>query len=224
VIQWLTETLIWLPAILIALTFHEYAHGRAAYHLGDDTAYLQGRLTINPIPHIDLVGFLMLLFFKFGWAKPVQVNPYNFNKIGIKSGMMLVSLAGPGMNLLLAFAAMLVLKIWGFPLDMNSFYFIIGNLNSVLAQFDIATGLALILYTLVYINLILAVFNLIPLPPLDGSKILAGLLPDSGARLVYSLEAYGPLLLLLLIITGAFSKILIPMVTIMYSLLSGLLL
>jgi Zn-dependent protease len=222
--QWLTETIIWLPAILIALTFHEYAHGRAAYHLGDDTAYLQGRLTINPIPHIDLVGFLMLLFFKFGWAKPVEVNPFNFNKVGIKSGMMLVSLAGPGMNLLLAFAAMLVLKIWGFPLDMGSFYFIIGNLNSVLAQFDMVTGLALILYTLVYINLILAVFNLIPLPPLDGSKILAGLLPDSGARMMYSLEAYGPLLLLLLIITGAFSKILIPMVTIMYSLLSGLLL
>lgn len=222
--KWLIETAIWLPAILIALTFHEYAHGRAAYHLGDDTAYLQGRLTINPIPHIDLVGFLMLLFFKFGWAKPVQVNPYNFNKSGIKSGMMLVSLAGPGMNLLLAFTAMLVLKIWGFPLDINSFFFIIGNLNSALAQLSVFTSLALILYTLVYINLILAVFNLIPLPPLDGSKILAGLLPDSGARLVYSLEAYGPLILLLLIITGAFSKILIPMVTLMYSLFSGLLL
>ena len=90
---WLINSIIWLPAILIALTFHEYAHGRVAYHLGDDTAYLQGRLTLNPIPHIDWVGFLMLLFFQFGWAKPVQVNPYNFRNTGIKSGMMLVSLA-----------------------------------------------------------------------------------------------------------------------------------
>lgn len=222
--QWLIETMIWLPAILIALTFHEYAHGRVAYQLGDDTAYLQGRLTLNPVPHLDLVGFLMLLFFKFGWAKPVQVNPYNFNRSGIKSGMMLVSLAGPGMNLLLAFISMLILKICGFPLDINSFFYILGNLNSALTQLNVFTSLALILYTLVYINLILAVFNLIPLPPLDGSKILAGLLPDSGARLIYSLEAYGPLILLLLIVTGAFSKILIPMVTLIYSLLSGLLL
>lgn len=221
---WLINSIIWLPAILIALTFHEYAHGRVAYHLGDDTAYLQGRLTLNPIPHIDWVGFLMLLFFQFGWAKPVQVNPYNFRNTGIKSGMMLVSLAGPIMNLTLAFAAMLILKIWGFPLDINSFFFIVGNLSATITELDIFTSLALILYTLVYINLVLAVFNLIPLPPLDGSKIFAGLLPDSGARLVYSLEAYGPLILLLLIMTGVFSKILIPVITFIYSMFSGLLL
>lgn len=221
--QWLIDSMIWLPSILIALTFHEYAHGRVAYFLGDDTAYLQGRLTLNPIPHIDWVGFLMLLFFKFGWAKPVMVNPYNFKNKGIKSGMMLVSLAGPGMNLLLAFTSMLILKIWGFPLDMNSFFFVLGNLSSAFTQLTVPVSIALILYTLIYINLILAVFNLIPLPPLDGSKILAGLLPDSGARVIYSLEAYGPIILLLLIITGAFSRILIPLVTLLYSLLFGLL-
>ena len=222
--EWLIDAVIWLPAILIALTFHEYAHGRVAYYLGDDTAYLQGRLTLNPLPHIDWVGFLMLLFFHFGWAKPVMVNPLNFKNTGIKNGMMLVSLAGPVMNLLLAFSGMVILKIWGLPLDMNSFFYIIGNSSAAFGQVNLVSGIALILYTLVYINLILAVFNLIPLPPLDGSKILAGLLPDSGARLVYSLEAYGPLILLLLIITGAFSKILIPMVTLIYSLFSGLLL
>jgi len=222
--SWLIESLIWLPSILIALTFHEYAHGRVAYHLGDDTPYLQGRLTLNPIPHIDWVGFFMLLFFQFGWAKPVQVNPYNFKNTGIKSGMMKVSLAGPLINLILAFAAMLILRIAGYPLDINSFFYIIGNLGTVLTQFNLFSGLVLILYTLVYINIILAIFNLIPLPPLDGSKILAGLLPDSGVRFLYSLEVYGPLILLLLIMTGVFSKILIPLLIIIYTLFSSLLL
>ncbi len=199
--EWLINAVKWLPAILIGLTFHEYAHGRVAYYLGDDTAYLQGRLTINPLPHIDWVGFLMLLFFHFGWAKPVMVNPLNFKNTGIKTGMMLVSLAGPAMNLLLAFSAMVILKIFGFHpyMDYSS------------------AGIGMILYTLVYINLILAVFNLIPVPPLDGSKILAGLLPDSGAQMIYSLEAYGPIILLLLIITDVFSKILFPLVTLIYT-------
>lgn len=222
--EWLINAVVWLPAILIGLTFHEYAHGRVAYHLGDDTAYLQGRLTLNPLPHIDWVGFLMLLFFHFGWAKPVMVNPLNFKNTGIKTGMMLVSLAGPVMNLVLAFSGMVILKIWGLPLDINSFFYIIGNSSAAFSEVNIVSGIALILYTLVFINLILAVFNLIPLPPLDGSKILAGLLPDSGAQVIYSLEAYGPIILLLLIITGAFSRILIPLVTLMYSLFSGILL
>ncbi|MGI5911477.1 MAG: site-2 protease family protein [Syntrophomonadaceae bacterium] len=222
--EWLINSIIWLPSILIALTFHEYAHGRVAYYLGDNTAYIQGRLTLNPIPHIDLVGFLMLLFFKFGWAKPVQVNPYNFSNISIKSGMMFVSLAGPVMNLVLAFFAMVILKIWGFPLDINSFFFVVGNISSGFNQLSPLTSLALILYTLVYINIVLAVFNLIPVPPLDGSKILAGLLPDCGTRLLYNLEAYGPIMLLLLIMTGATSKILGPLLMVIYSLFSRILL
>ena len=153
-----------------------------------------------------------------------MVNPLNFKNTGIKTGMMLVSLAGPVMNLVLAFSGMVILKIWGLPLDINSFFYIIGNSSAAFTEVNMVTGIALILYTLVFINLILAVFNLIPLPPLDGSKILAGLLPDSGAQVIYSLEAYGPIILLLLIITGAFSRILIPLVTLMYSLFSGILL
>ena len=223
-ITWLSVILVWLPATLIGLTFHEYAHGRVAYYLGDDTAYLQGRLTLNPLPHIDWVGFFMLLIFRFGWAKPVMVNPLNFKKTGIKTGMMLVALAGPVTNLVLALSAMLILKIWGLPLDVESFFYVIRNPSAAFTQVNLVSGIALILYTLVFINLILAVFNLIPLPPLDGSKILAGLLPDSGAQVIYSLEAYGPIILLLLIITGAFSRILIPLVTLMYSLFSGILL
>lgn len=197
--------LISLPAILIALTFHEYAHGRVAYMLGDDTAYLQGRLTINPLPHLDPVGFFALLFFSFGWAKPVQVNPYNFKKVSFKQGMMLVSLAGPGMNILLAFVGMAAIRlVAGLP----------GSETTMITM--------QLLEPLVTINIILAAFNLIPLPPLDGSKILAGILPDAGTRLMYSLEQYGMLILLLLIITGAASTIFHPIAQFLWSVMYGI--
>lgn len=202
--QWLIDTLVWLPAILVGLTFHEYAHGLVANQLGDSTPAKQGRLTLNPLPHIDWVGFLMLLLFKFGWAKPVQVDPRNFRDITPKRGMMLVSLAGPGMNILIALLSMVALKLlipyqgthWGFILPL--------------------------LMPLIYVNLILAAFNLLPLPPLDGSKILAGLLPDSGTRALYSLEQYGPLIMLLLIVTGAVGKLLWPLVNLLYGVLNVL--
>jgi len=203
--QWLIETLIWLPAVLIGLTFHEFAHGLAANWLGDRTPYYQGRLTLNPLPHIDWMGFLMLLIFKFGWAKPVQVDPRNFKNISFKKGMMLVSLAGPGMNMLLALLSMVALKL------------LIPYQGGQLAGLFIP-----LLKPLVYINLILAAFNLIPVPPLDGSKILAGILPDSGARFMYSLEQYGPLILLLLIVTNMVGKILWPLVNLLYGILNAI--
>jgi len=205
------EMLISLPAILIALTFHEYAHGKAADWLGDDTPYYQGRLTINPLPHIDWLGFFMLMLFQFGWAKPVQVNPYKFKGITVKRGMMLVSLAGPGMNILLAFAGMIALRLIGFDPQSGS-----GNYSAGLSS------AIQMLTPLVHINIILAVFNLIPLPPLDGSKILAGFLPDAGARTLYSLEPYGPLILLLLIFTDLVGKIIWPLFYILYSFIYGI--
>lgn len=196
----LTEMLIWLPAILIALTFHEFAHGKVAHLLGDNTPYNQGRLTLNPLPHIDWLGFFMLIIFKFGWAKPVQVNPHNFKKVGIKQGMMLVSLAGPAMNILLAFVGMVLLKVL-IPFRGTEW----GVMSIGLVQ------------PLIYINLILAAFNLIPVPPLDGSKILAGLLPDYGTRIMYGLEQYGFVILLLLIITGIIPKLLWPLTNFLYN-------
>lgn len=199
---WLLTFLISLPGILLGLVLHEYAHGRMADWLGDPTAKEQGRLTLNPLPHIDWLGFLMIALFRFGWAKPVQVNPYRFNKVGIKKGMMLVSLAGPVMNLLLA------------AMGAAAFHALSGYQDS-----DWVGWLQLIILWLVYINLILAVFNLIPVPPLDGSKILAGILPDSGARFIYSLEPYGFVILLLLIMTNITGQILLPVV----QLLSGIL-
>jgi len=203
--QWLIDTLMWLPAILIALTFHEFAHGFVADRLGDRTPFQQGRLTLNPLPHIDWIGFLMLLIFKFGWAKPVQVDPRNFTNVSQKKGMMLVSLAGPGMNILLALVSMVLLKLI-IPYQGSSW----------------GTLLVPLLIPLVYINLILAAFNLLPVPPLDGSKILAGMLPDSGAQLVYSLEQYGPLILLLLIVTNMVGKIIWPLVNLLYGMLNAL--
>lgn len=195
--NFLMEKIIWLPAIIIGLTFHEYAHGWVADRLGDDTPYLQGRLTLNPIPHIDIIGFIMLLWAGFGWAKPVQVNPYRFKAMRVKEGMMLVSLAGPAMNLLLAIMGMAAFRIIG--IDPNDSIALYSN------------SAARLLAPLVYINLGLMLFNLIPLPPLDGSKILTGLLPDSAGRYIYALEQYGTVILLLLFFTGAFSKILGPL-------------
>lgn len=201
----LADYLIFLPAILIAITFHEYAHGWVAYMLGDDTPRLQGRLTINPLPHIDWIGFAMLLIFHFGWAKPVQVNPYNFKNVSFKQGMMLVSLAGPGMNMLLALVGLILVRL--------------------LLPFQGSEGVAItlqLLNPLVLINIILAAFNLIPVPPLDGSKILAGLLPDVGTRFMYGLEQYGIIILLLLIMTGVASKIFLPVAGFLYQILHAL--
>lgn len=207
--QSFSNMIISLPAIVIALTFHEYAHGKVADWLGDDTPYYQGRLTLNPLPHIDWMGFLMLILFQFGWAKPVQVNPLKFKNISIKQGMMLVSMAGPAMNLLLAFIGVVLLKILGFDPQLGTYS---GNYLTLIQ----------LVYPLVVINLILAAFNLIPVPPLDGSRILAGLLPDSGTRVIYSLEQYGPLLLLLLIVTGLASKIFLPLAGLLANLLYGI--
>lgn len=201
----LTDMIISLPAILIALTFHEYAHGRVADMLGDDTPYYQGRLTLNPLPHIDWVGFLMLILAGFGWAKPVQVNPLKFRNITMKKGMLLVSLAGPLMNLFLAFIGMVLYRLIE-PSGLTEW----GRITLTLLQ------------PLIVINLVLAAFNLIPIPPLDGSKILAGILPDSGASVIYNLERFGPILLLILVFTHTASYIFMPVVRVLYYFLQSI--
>jgi Zn-dependent protease len=178
------ERLIYgVPAILIALTFHEAAHGLVAFLLGDNTAKRQGRLTLNPLPHLDPTGALLLLITGFGWAKPVPVNPYNFRG-NRQSGMVLVSLAGPLSNLLIALVGAILYNLFNQLAYLNKF-----------------------LEQLVIINVILAIFNLIPIPPLDGSKILMGLTPKQGLDFYSKLEAYGPAILILLIVTGVTEKI-----------------
>ncbi len=182
------QLLISIPAFIVGLTFHEYAHGLAAYKLGDKTAYYQGRLTLNPLPHLDPVGFLMLVFFRFGWARPIPVNPLNFRG-DMKRGLMLVSLAGPATNMIVALvsAPLLGLAAAFMPFEKEIF---VGMLDSM-----------------ILINVILAVFNLLPVPPLDGSKILAGILPGRQEWL-YQLEQYGVIILLILLFTGIIGKVL----------------
>jgi len=195
----LEKILILIPVVLIAITFHELAHGWAAYRLGDPTPKAQGRLTLNPISHLDPLGALLLLVAGFGWAKPVQVNP-NYFRGDRHKGMMLVALAGPLANILIAFIGALLFSYLG---SYGSYgYAFFSNL--------------------VMINIYLAAFNLLPVPPLDGSKILAGLLPKSQVNLLHSLEGYGPLILMLLIITGFTRYLVLPIAKVLITLVWGL--
>lgn len=182
----LAQLIYSVPAILIALTIHEFSHGMAAHLLGDPTPKNQGRLTLNPLPHLDPLGTLMLLVARFGWAKPVQVNPYYF-KGDRQRGMLYVALAGPLSNILVALVGSMMYNL-----------------------FDVYSYLSTFSITLITINVYLAIFNLIPVPPLDGSKILIGLLPRRMHDTIYQLEAYGPIILMLLIVTNLTGRILVP--------------
>ena len=207
--------IVWsIPAVLIAITLHEYSHGRMAYQLGDPTAAEAGRLTLNPLAHLDPMGTLMLLLFRFGWAKPV---PVNFNRLNHpKRDMIYVSLAGPIANMTIAVIFALILRlsyyfIGQITMTQNSSFF---NLSITMLR-----GWLLFLQTGVIINLALAMFNLIPVPPLDGSKILLGFLPDPQAYKFAKLEPYGPIFLLILILSGIIGKVLFPIVFFLFRLL-----
>lgn len=193
-IDW-TYLLYSLPAILIALTFHEVAHGWVAYRLGDDTAKLSGRLTLNPLRHLDPIGFILMVVARFGWAKPVPVNPLNFRG-NRKTGMLWVALAGPVMNILLAYLAVLILHLLEVLINNQ-----IISYNPYFITF---------IQVFFQINVVLASFNLIPLPPLDGSKILAGLLPYRFGRFMYQYERYSSLILIVLAFTGVLYYIYAP--------------
>jgi len=162
--------------LVYSLTIHEVAHGWVAGRFGDDTAKLEGRLTLNPLSHLDPLGAVVLLLFGFGWAKPVPVNFYNLRPF--KLGLVAVALAGCLANILFAALALFLLQI---PV--------------IAANRDLAT----ILNVLAYINIILGAFNLIPIPPLDGSKILLVMLPAAGQRLFLRLEPFGFIILIVLL-------------------------
>lgn len=186
----ITTMVATLLAVLLAITFHETAHGFVAYKLGDPTAKNQGRLTLNPLAHLDPVGALLMFVAGFGWAKPVPVNPFYFNGDRTK-GMMLVSVAGPVTNLALSF--------------ISYFIYIAGN------GFMTIPFLQVFLTQMIVLNIYLAIFNLIPIPPLDGSKILAGFLPKAAAyKYLTTVEQYGFLILMVLIIFNITDMILVP--------------
>jgi len=171
-----------IPVLLFALVFHEFSHGWVANRLGDPTAKYSGRLTLNPMAHLDLFGSLMILFVGFGWAKPVPVDSrYLANP---RTDMMKIAFAGPASNLLLAFISGTLIRLTG---NM-------GVLSSMLIMFA-------------QINIMLAVFNMIPIPPLDGSQIFSGLMIRHNPDLVVKLQIYGPQILMGLILFGMFTSI-----------------
>ncbi len=177
---------VWIGVILIALTVHEFSHALAAYSLGDTTAKDAGRLTLNPLSHIDWVGLLALIFIGIGWGKPVPFNPYNLRNQ--KWGPAIVALAGPSANLIMASLCFGVLKFF-------SAFGILSAAN-LLIQF---------LFVLLFIDIILMLFNLIPIPPLDGSKLLfVALSAPKHAKIRYFLETRGTIILLLIILADSF--------------------
>ncbi len=176
-----------IPVILFSLSVHEFSHGMVAYRLGDPTAYHAGRLTLNPLSHLDPVGTLMLFLVHFGWAKPVPVDPRYFQNP--RRDMLWVALAGPASNMVLALLSGLIIRV------MNA------NVGLTLSL-PFGSQLVTMVYLSLHLNLALAVFNLLPIPPLDGSKILGGLLPPEYDQFLYNLERYGPGVLFGLVMFG----------------------
>lgn len=187
------------PPLLLALTIHEFSHGFIAYLLGDPTPKLANRLTLNPIKHLDFFGtFTLFITQAIGWAKPVPINP-NYFKNPWKD-MALVSVAGPLSNILLAI-------LFGF------FYNLFDNLNLNFQNFTISEPLSLICYLGVKINIGLGIFNLLPIPPLDGSKIIVKFLPLTLRVSYLRLEIFGFFFIIFLALTGILSKIIYPIIT-----------
>lgn len=197
------ESLLYLlfsaPGVLIAITFHEYAHGLAAYKLGDTTAKDEGRLSLNPLDHLDPIGTIMLLLAGFGWGKPVHVNPRNYTKkISMEKGEAIVSAAGPIMNLILALVFTLIYyAIYKFA----GATFVISTVGYVVMK--------LISYTIL-VNIGLGVFNLIPLPPLDGSKIIMPILPLKAKEWFSNNEQIFYIIFIVIFVTGLAGTIITP--------------
>jgi Zn-dependent protease len=211
------ELILAIPILLLSLSFHEFSHGKVSDMLGDPTPRMMGRLTLNPLVHLDLVGTLVLVITRrFGWAKPVIVNPRYYQNQ--RQGMMMVGMAGPAANFILAFVFAILLRSFSFFIGqpLGSFLFRInymgpGSISEIFIDF---------LFLGILMNLGLALFNLIPIPPLDGSKILRGFLPARFDRYLYQLEGpVGMIILLVLLYTGILSSIISPILGILVNIL-----
>ncbi len=173
--------------LIIAITVHEFAHAYVADQLGDPLPRSQGRVTLDPRAHLDPIGSLMMVFVGFGWGRPVLTNPYNY-RMSIRSGMAIVAVAGPLSNLLLAMIAAIPFRLhW---------------LSPIVYATDFLPSFNGFLWTFIALNIGLMLFNMIPIAPLDGFKVALGVLPDEWANKLASLEQYGPLLLMVLLIGG----------------------
>lgn len=180
--------------LIIAFTIHEFAHAWTADSFGDSTPRINGRLTLNPLAHLDPIGSLMLLFVGFGWARPVPVNPYTLRQHS-RSAMMWVALAGPLSNFVLAVLASIPFQLNWFTLnDLYTSY--------TAPQSAILPTPVIFLFDFITINLVLGLFNLIPIPPLDGDKIAEFFIPDDWKRTMDRIRPYGPLILVALFMVG----------------------
>ena len=191
-----------LPGIIIAMVIHEWAHARVAYALGDFTPKMMGRLTLNPAAHIDILGLVMLFIAHFGWAKPVQINPYNFSNP--RRDDILVSLAGPGANFAIAFLTLIFINILmklGMP---------------------ITEGAEMVFSMIILININFGIFNLLPIPPLDGSHVLRQLLPYELAQKYDELQQYSFIFLIIILMTPIVSWVLVPVRMIILELFYGI--
>lgn len=206
--DFITQLIILAPPLLLGLTFHEFAHGYVAYRLGDPTARTLGRLTLNPLKHLDPIGTIAFFFIKFGWAKPVPVNPRYFKNP--TRDMLWVALAGPLTNLGLAIASALIAKM-------------LWIIAAIIPHNSLTAGVLIplngMLIASVWINLVLCVFNFLPVPPLDGSRIMYGLLPPDLARSYQKLEPYGFIIVLILAFSGMLSKVIVPIISFANSML-----
>lgn len=186
-----------LPALVLSLSIHEYAHAWVAYKLGDISQKIRGRLTLNPLAHIDPIGFIAIMLIGVGWGKPVQVDDRNFKDS--RKGMMLTSLAGPASNLLLAILVTIILKL----------LMVFGVSNTMVNSNVGGIILNMLLYVIQF-NIVFGIFNLIPLPPLDGSKVLAYFLPQRARGFMYTLERYSFIIILIIYFTNLTSYIITP--------------
>jgi len=212
--NFLTGLIIQLPILFITLTVHEYSHGLVAYWLGDDTAKRAGRLTLNPISHIDPVGLIMLFIVHIGWAKPVPINPYNFRDQ--KRDMALSAAAGPISNFIMA---ILLAVLFRFFNNMNPTWQYSSSIGSILM---------FMLFYAVMINLALGLFNLIPVPPLDGSKIIGGFMSDEIYYKYTAQERRGAQILIIIFVVSFIFKldiigsVIIPPLNFFLKLLTGM--
>jgi Zn-dependent protease len=186
-----------LPALVLSLSIHEYAHAWVAYKLGDISQKIRGRLTLNPLAHIDPIGFIAIVLVGVGWGKPVTVDDRNFKDS--RKGMMLTSLAGPASNLLLAILVTIILKL----------LMVFGVMNTIINSNTGNIILNMLLYVIQF-NIVFGIFNLIPLPPLDGSKVLAYFLPQKARGFMYTLERYSFIIIMIIYFTNLTSYIIAP--------------
>ncbi|MDR1028252.1 MAG: site-2 protease family protein [Clostridiales Family XIII bacterium] len=204
---WLIDELLILPGIIIGITFHEFAHAFAAYKLGDKTPKAQGRVTLNPLAHIDPVGLIALLFIGFGWGRPVMVNPYAFKHM--RRDNLITDVAGIVTNFTLAFVFMGVMKLF-------------LTATGAAAYSSVLHYTALVIVYIIWMNLVLMIFNLLPVPPLDGFGIVTEIFDLRGKPFYEKLYYAGTPILIVLIILNVPSRVISPIIEFLYGFLEGI--